>query len=108
MNKTAARQVYEIVAAIPPGKVMTYGDIALQTGIHPRQVGFILHHNPDPAHIPCHRVVNHKGQLAATFAFGGLAGHQAKLISEGVVVVDNQVDLRQYRASRLLDAQMVG
>ena len=38
-----------------------------------RPVGYALHVNPAPGVIPCHRVVNRFGALAASFAFGGAA-----------------------------------
>ena len=78
---------------------MTYGQIALYLGDKrlARAVGNILHSNPDPAHIPCHRVVNAKGQVAANFAFGGAAAQRALLEKEGVVFEANGcVDLEKY------------
>ena len=47
-----------------------------------RAVGNALHHNPDPEHIPCYRVVNAKGELAGAFAFGG-ENVQADLLPGG-------------------------
>lgn len=62
-----------------------------------RAVGNALHKNPEPGVIPCHRVVNSKGELAGEFAFGG-KGAQARLLeAEGVVVVDGRVDLKLYQ-----------
>ena len=61
-----------------------------------RAVGNALHHNPDPANIPCYRVVNSKGELSGEFAFGG-AGRQAQLLeADGIEVVDGKVDLKKY------------
>ena len=56
-------KIYEQVKKIPEGKVATYGQIALMAG-NPRWsrvVGYALHSNPEPGVIPCHRVVNRKG-----------------------------------------------
>ena len=53
-------RIYAVVRRIPPGKVATYGQVALLAG-NPRWsrvVGYALHVNPDPAGIPCFRVVN--------------------------------------------------
>lgn len=62
-----------------------------------RAVGNALHKNPEPGIIPCHRVVDSKGNLAGAFAFGG-ANIQAKLLEdEGVNVVDGKVDLKKYQ-----------
>ena len=86
-------KVYEFVKSIPRGKVATYGQIALYLGNRnfARVVGNILHGNPDPEHIPCHRVVNAQGKLVRSYAFGGVAAQRCLLVSEGVVFKNNQV-----------------
>ena len=56
-----------------------------------RVVGNILHGNPDPEHIPCHRVVNSTGQLSRLYAFGGIEAQRRLLVSEGVVFKNEQV-----------------
>lgn len=58
-----ARRVYDVVAHIPRGKTMTYGEVARQAG-NPgaaRAVGTVLSKNYDPK-IPCHRVVRADGK----------------------------------------------
>lgn len=95
--KNDADTVYDIVSHIPKGKVATYSQIAKFAGIqNPRLVGSILHKNPDPVHIPCHRVVNIHGKLAKTFAFGGRKGQSNRLTQEGIEVIHNAVDLVKY------------
>ena len=86
-------KVYEFVKSIPRGKVATYGQIALYLGNKnfARVVGNMLHNNPDPEHIPCHRVVNAQGKLAQSYAFGGIEAQRRLLESEGVVFKSNQV-----------------
>ena len=86
-------QVYELVKSIPRGKVATYGQIALYLGNRnfAQVVGNILHGNPDPEHIPCHRVVNAQGQLSRSYAFGGIEAQRRLLESEGVVFKNDQV-----------------
>ena len=86
-------KVYEFVKNIPRGKVATYGQIALHLGnlYFARAVGNILHGNPDPEHIPCHRVVNAQGQLAKSYAFGGIDAQRCLLESEGVVFKNDLV-----------------
>ena len=85
--------IYEFVKIIPKGKVATYGQIALHLGNRnfARAVGNILHNNPDPEHVPCHRVVNSKGQLSRSYAFGGIEAQRCLLESEGVVFKNEQV-----------------
>lgn len=86
-------KVYEFVKNIPRGKVATYGQIALYLGNRnfARAVGNILHNNPAPEHIPCHRVVNTQGKLAQSYAFGGIEAQRRLLESEGVVFKNDQV-----------------
>ena len=70
--KNSFELIYDVVRRIPRGKVATYGQIAMLAG-NPRWsrvVGYALHGNPDPAHIPCYRVVNRLGEPSRAFAFG--------------------------------------
>ena len=91
--------VYAILKTIPAGKVMTYGQVAERLGNKnlARTVGNILHDNPDPENIPCHRVVNAKGKVAEHYAFGGADAQRAKLEAEGIVFEQNgRIDLKKY------------
>lgn len=90
-------KVYAKVKKIPKGKVVTYGQIAKLSGIKsPRVVGNILHNNTDPIGVPCHRVVNAKGKLAAAYAFGGMFEQKRRLQKEGIEVVHNMIDITKY------------
>ena len=92
-------EVYELVKAIPYGKVCSYGDIAKALG-RPRSsraVGYALHVNPDPENIPCYKIVNKDGFLAPAFAFGGIEIQQALLEREGIEVNNGKVDMEKYR-----------
>ena len=89
-------KIYAEVKKIPRGKVATYGQIAAMAGnVHWSQVvGYALHSNPDPEHIPCHRVVNRFGEVAKSFVFGGENVQRARLLEEGVIFLDDgRVDL---------------
>jgi methylated-DNA-protein-cysteine methyltransferase-like protein len=88
--------VEDLVSTIPPGKLMTYGQIAALCG-HPlaaRQVGGIAHFgNPD---LPWQRVVNKRGGLASGFP-GGKTGHKQQLEAEGFYVTEDfKVDIEEY------------
>jgi methylated-DNA-protein-cysteine methyltransferase related protein len=78
-------RVYELVAVIPRGRVMTYGQIAALCGNAraSRIVGGIAHFGPPD--LPWQRVVNKKGGLAAGY-YNGREGHKKDLEAEGVVV----------------------
>ena len=89
--------VYKIVSRVPRGKVLTYGQVARISGLKsPRVVGNILHKNTDPENIPCHRVVNSKGEVADNFVFGGAKGQIEKLVREGITIDNGRVDLDRY------------
>ena len=81
---TEAEDVYQIVGGIPRGKVMAYGQVGVMVGIGPRQVGRILHNNPDNSSTPCHRVVRADGSVASGYAFGGEGKQREILEKEGV------------------------
>lgn len=88
--------VYRLVAQIPTGKVMTYGQIAALCG-HPgaaRVVGQIAHFGPTD--LPWQRVVNAKGGLAAGFVPDGRKGQARMLEAEGVEVVNDNVLVTEY------------
>ena len=85
MKDSIFQMVYELVKQIPPGKVSTYGQIAFLLG-NPRLsrvVGYALHGNRDPE-VPCHRVVNRKGELASAFLVNGVQEQRLLLEIEGV------------------------
>jgi methylated-DNA-protein-cysteine methyltransferase related protein len=80
-------RVYEIVARIPKGRVMTYGQIAALSGAAwaAWEVGQIAH--TGPADLAWQRVVNKQGGLANGYP-GGKNGHKKELEREGIAVSD--------------------
>lgn len=85
-------RVYEVAKLIPFGKVTSYGAIANYLGAKrsARMVGYAMNssHGKD---IPAHRVVNRKGLLTGKHHFEGSNLMQQLLESEGVTVVENQI-----------------
>ncbi|MBQ6796080.1 MAG: MGMT family protein [Clostridia bacterium] len=92
-------KIYEAVKLIPVGRVATYAQVAIMAG-NPRWtrvVGNALHKNPDPLVIPCHRVVNSKGEVSENFAFGGRMAQRKKLEKEGIVFNEKgRIDLEKF------------
>ncbi len=90
-NNSYFEKVYDVTAAIPFGKVTTYGAIAnyLTLG-SARMVGWALNHC---AHleIPAHRVVNRNGELTGRNQFPTPTIMQELLEQEGIKVVDNKI-----------------
>ena len=92
-------KIYVAVQNIPRGKVATYAQVAAMAG-NPqmcRAVGNALHQNPYFGIVPCHRVVNAKGELAKAFVFGGENVQAEMLRDEGVEVINGKVNLEIYR-----------
>jgi methylated-DNA-[protein]-cysteine S-methyltransferase len=66
------RRVYEVARGIPPGRVLTYGEVASRLGIdNARAIGQSLGRNPFAVIVPCHRVVAAGGKLGGFSAHGG-------------------------------------
>ena len=62
------RQILEVIALIPYGKVATYGQIAKLAGLpkHARLVGYVLKHLDKSSEIPWYRVINSQGKISVT------------------------------------------
>jgi len=69
------QRVYAVARTIPPGQVMTYGEIAVKLGdrLLAQQVGQALGKNPFPIIVPCHRVLAANGKTGGFSAPGGVA-----------------------------------
>ena len=83
------QEIYDIVAKIPKGRVMTYGQIARSIG-NPgwaRLVGQAMFHATGD--IPCHRVLNCKGEMSPDHVFGGQNIQRKLLEDEGVIFKSN-------------------
>jgi len=92
------KEVYDIVARIPEGKVATYGQIAAMLG-NPRAartVGWAMASAPSHLRLPCHRVVNREGRLSPDWVFGGYEAQRAELEAEGVLFRrDGRIDMKK-------------
>ena len=86
-------RVYEVAKQIPYGKVTSYGAIAkaLGAGRSARMVGWAMNACHGREDIPAHRVVNRLGLLTGKHHFEGTNLMQQLLESEGVQVIDNQI-----------------
>ncbi|WP_291856737.1 methylated-DNA--[protein]-cysteine S-methyltransferase [Bradyrhizobium sp.] len=82
------RGVYEIARTIPPGKTLTYGDIARKLGgvELSRDVGQALGRNPCPIVVPCHRVLAAGNKPGGFSANGGVMTKLKMLAIEGAAV----------------------
>ena len=92
-NQNFFERVYVVARQIPFGSVTTYGAIArsLGSGRSARMVGWAMNASHNMPDVPAHRVVNRNGLLTGKHHFDGTNLMQQLLESEGVVVVDNQI-----------------
>lgn len=103
MENSTFNRIYDVVKQIPYGKVATYGQVAALAGSKrwARVVGYALHANPDPEHIPCFRVVNRFGEVSKAFAFGGKNKQIELLKAEGIEFIDGRVDMKKYQWNKV-------
>lgn len=91
-------RVFALIRRIPPGRVMTYGQIAAHVGrLSPRAVGWALH--GCPRDIPWHRVVNAAGGCSTDNLPGAPRGFQRALLENERVVFgpSGTLSLDRYR-----------
>lgn len=89
-------QVYELVRSVPPGKVVTYGQVARWLGKAngARAVGWAMRALPKGSDVPWQRVVNSRGELSLTSQGKDL--QRALLESEGIQFDDRgRIDLHE-------------
>lgn len=95
--ETLMARVFALVQACPIGKVTTYGWLAKTVG-YPRgarMIGWIM--NETPKGVPAQRVINSKGELSGSHAFGHPDRMRQLLEDEGVIFTDEgRVDLKRY------------
>ncbi|WP_163527611.1 MGMT family protein [Halobacillus ihumii] len=96
--KPFTEKVIKIIMEIPEGQVMTYGQIARAAGSPraARQVVRVLHSMSRKYQLPWHRVINSKGEIAINDEEAAME-QQLSLESEGIVVINKQIDLGTYQ-----------
>lgn len=91
----AKERVWQVVAAIPRGRVATYGQVAQLAGMpqQSRLVGTILSRLPSGTRLPWHRVINSQGRISNPNA----ARQKDRLAAEGVTLISGRVRLKDYQ-----------
>src|SRR6266480_1995164 len=92
-----SERVFALVKACPAGRVTTYGALAKAVGFPrgARMVGWIM--NESPEGVPAQRVINSKGELSGSWAFGSPDLMRQLLENEGIIFSeDGRVDLKRY------------
>ena len=90
--------ILAVIAAIPRGRVSTYGIVAERAGLprRARLVGRVLARLPAGSRVPWHRVLAAGGRIA--FPAGTVAHRRQRerLLEEGVAVLRGRVDIARY------------
>lgn len=87
-----SQAVYQIVAAIPKGKVASYGQVAKLAGYpnHSRHVGKLMGRLPKGSKIPWFRVINSQGKISLVPG-PAYEKQQSLLLAEGVEFIGERV-----------------
>ena len=92
-------RIWQVVAAIPAGKVATYGSVAQQAGLAraARRVGTALRGLPADTRIPWHRVINAQGRISLPAGSQSRHVQRERLEAEGVCFRGNgSIDLQHF------------
>lgn len=99
-----------MVADIPPGHVLTYGDVARLSGMprHARRVGQAMRWAPRSMQLPWHRVINAQGEISFPKDSRAYQRQKAMLQEEGVVFDNGRVDLERFGYRGAVDRLLWG
>jgi len=95
-SSVSLQRIWKAVAAVPRGRVATYGDIAEQADCGPRMVGRALRLASPGMRLPWHRIVAAGGRIALP----GEAGleQRLRLEAEGVGFRGRRVRMKEFQA----------
>ena len=87
-----------MLAAIPAGKVVSYGELAALAGLGraARWVGRTLSQLPDDTRLPWHRVLGAGGRLSLAAGTPSGEEQRARLRAEGLNIRDDRIDMRRH------------
>mgnify|MGYP002713068251 CR=1 FL=1 len=103
-------RIYAAIAAIPPGRVASYGAIAARAGLpgRARLVGRLLGEVPEGMELPWFRVLRANGQIALPPGSRGFREQCRRLRAEGVEVRNGRVPLSRFGLDGDLDHALWG
>ncbi|WP_309143299.1 MGMT family protein [Microbulbifer okhotskensis] len=96
-EQSALDRICRVLAAIPEGRVVTYGDLAEMAG-YPRAArlaGQTLRKLPRGTKLPWHRVINAQGRISLPEP--GASRQRKRLEHEGITLLKGRVDMSKYR-----------
>jgi methylated-DNA-protein-cysteine methyltransferase-like protein len=82
------QRIYAIVRQVPPGRVVSYGQVArLVGGCTPRMVGYAMSSLTEGTDVPWQRVINYKGKISP-HGLGYGSALQRQILEEEDVLFD--------------------
>ncbi|MGB5290463.1 MAG: methylated-DNA--[protein]-cysteine S-methyltransferase [Lysobacterales bacterium] len=114
VNKTEEgnwhQSVWKVVSEIPPGHVLTYGEVARLSGMPraARRVSQALRRAPRGLNLPWHRVINSQGKISFPEDSSGWIKQKDKLEEEGVVFLKGKINLEQFGYRGAVDRLLWG
>ena len=102
--------IRRVIAAIPPGRVCSYGEIARRAGLpgRARLVGRVLGEADAETGLPWQRVLRSDGRIAFPPGSRAFREQVRRLAAEGVLVRSGRVDLALHGWERDLDNLLWG
>ncbi|OZB04333.1 MAG: cysteine methyltransferase [Marinobacter sp. 34-60-7] len=96
---TKEQKIWQVVAAIPQGKVASYGQVAAMAGLgrQARFVGRALGKLPAGHNIPWYRVIRSNGEIAFPEGTETRRLQTERLRLEGVEVMKGRVKMREFQ-----------
>lgn len=90
--------IYAVLAQIPSGKVIAYGQLAKLAGLPngARFVGRLMCELPEGSQLPWHRVINAQGKISLPLDSPSYGEQKRRLVSEGIEFTNEKINLRIY------------
>ena len=109
-DRSWAKQVWKVVSDIPPGHVLTYGEVARLSGMPraARRVSQAMSWAPRNMKLPWHRVINAAGKISIPEDSPWHERQKSLLQEEGVVFLNGKIDLDRYGYQGAVDALLWG
>ena len=104
------QNVWKVVAEIPAGHVLTYGEVARLSGMPraARRISQALRRAPRAMELPWHRVINAQGKISFPENSSGWQLQKDKLESEGIVFLNGKIDLHHFGYRGAVDRLLWG
>ncbi len=102
--------VWKVVAEIPTGHVLTYGEVARLAGMPraARRVSQALRNAPRKMELPWHRVINAQGKISFQKDSSGWRRQKELLEVEGIVFLNGKIELEKYGYRGAVDRLLWG